>query len=75
MMAISNEEKVGILEELLEKMDECAGLIRQLDDERLNAYCLAAFEGREGGWLGHFERDILEEELEAARNGGEGDEG
>ena len=68
MMAVSGSEKGEILEEVLEKMDECARLLRQLGDERINAYCLAAFEGREGGWLGHFERDVLEEALEAARN-------
>ena len=73
MMAVSDSEKVEVLEEVLEKMDECARLLRRLGDERINAYCLAAFEGREGGWLGHFERDILEEALEAARNGGEED--
>ena len=74
MMAVSGSEKGEILEEVLEKMDECARLLRQLGDERINAYCLAAFEGREGGWLGHFERDILEEALEAARNPEEDDE-
>ena len=63
------DEKVGVLEEVLAKMDECARLLRHLGDERINAYCLAAFEGREGGWLGHFERDILAEAPEAARNG------
>ena len=52
-------------------MDECARLLRRLGDPRIEAYCLADFEGREGGWLGHFERDILEEALEIARNGGE----
>ena len=71
MTAVSDSEKVEVLEEVLEKMDECASLLRRLGDERINAYCLAAFEGREGGWLGHFERDILEEALKAARDGGE----
>jgi len=74
MMAVSGSEKVEVLEEVLEKMDECARLLRRLGDERINAYCLAAFEGREGGWLGHFERDILEEELRATRDGGEEDD-
>jgi hypothetical protein len=32
----------------------------------VNAYCLAAFEGQNGGWLGHFERDVLEEALNSA---------
>ena len=49
MMAVSASEKVEVLEEVLEKMDECAQLLRHLGDERINAYCLAAFEGREGG--------------------------
>ena len=74
MMAVSGSEKVEVLEEVLGMMDECARLLRQLGDERINAYCLAAFEGREGGWLGHFERDVLEEALEAARNPEEDDE-
>ncbi len=67
MTKTTTDERIELLEDLLLKMDECAELIRQLGDERLNAYCLAAFEGREGGWLGEFERDILERELEAAR--------
>ncbi len=62
---MTNGEKREILEEVLEKMDECADLIRSLDDDRINAYCLAAFEGKDAGWLGHFERDILQEALEA----------
>ena len=72
MMAVSDSEKVEILGEVLEKMDECARLLRSLGDARIEAYCLA--EGREGGWLGHFVRDVLEEELQAARDGGEDDE-
>jgi len=74
-MAVSSGQKAEVLEEVLEKMDECARLLRSLGDPRIEAYCLADFEGREGGWLGHFVRDILEEELQAARDGGEeGDE-
>ena len=75
MMAVSGSEKVEVLEEVLGMMDECARLLRQLGDERINAYCLAAFEGREGGWLGHFERDILEEELQSARDGDDEEDG
>ena len=48
-------------------MDECAELLRRLTDPRIEAYCLADFEGRERGWLGKFVRDILEEALQAAR--------
>ena len=71
MMAVSDSETVEVLEEILEKMDECARLVRQLGDPRIEAYCLADFEGREGGWLGTFVRDILEEALQDARDGGE----
>jgi len=66
-MAITTEERIAILEEVLEKMSECAGMLRRLNDPRVEAYCLADFEGRERGWLGTFVRDILEEELQAAR--------
>ena len=66
-MTITTSERIDILEEVLEKMDECARLLRQLNDPRIEAYCLADFEGRERGWLGTFVRDILEEELRSAR--------
>ena len=66
-MAITTSERIEILEEVLEKMDECAALLRRLNDPRIEAYCLADFEGRERGWLGTFVRDILEEELRSAR--------
>ena len=68
MMAVSTSERIEILEEVLEKMDECSELLRRLHDPEIEAYCLADFEGREHGWLGKFVRDILEEKLEAARH-------
>ncbi|MHB8685020.1 MAG: hypothetical protein ACYC9X_11930 [Dehalococcoidia bacterium] len=57
------DEKRETLEQVLELMDECAELLRSLDDRRIEAYCLAAFEGSGHGWLGTFERDIIEEAL------------
>jgi hypothetical protein len=60
MMAVSNQEHIEVLQEVLEKMDEIARALRSLGDDRINAYCLAAFEGQGRGWLGHFERDVLE---------------
>jgi hypothetical protein len=66
-MTATTSERIEILEEVLEKMDECAELLRRLNDSRIEAYCLADFEGRERGWLGTFVRDILEEELQSAR--------
>ena len=62
---MNNDEKREVLEEIMEKMDECAELIRSLHDDRISSYCLAAFEGKDGGWLGHFERDIINEALGA----------
>jgi len=67
MMTATTDERIAILEEVLEKMDECAELLRRLNDPRIEAYCLADFEGRERGWLGTFVRDILEETLQSAR--------
>jgi hypothetical protein len=61
-MALTNEQQREILDEVLEHMDECAQLLRSLRNDRISAYCLAAFEGRAGGWLGEFERDIIEQE-------------
>ncbi len=66
-MTATTSERIEILEEVLEKMDECASLLRRLHDPRIEAYCLADFEGRERGWLGTFVRDIVEEELQSAR--------
>jgi hypothetical protein len=62
---MTNDEQRAILEEVLEKMDECARLLRSLRDKRIDAYCLAAFEGKDGGWLGYFERDHVQAALDA----------
>ena len=72
-MTITTSERIEILEEVLEKMDECAEMLRRLNDPRIESYCLADFEGRERGWLGTFVRDILEETLQAAREPEEDD--
>ena len=72
-MTATTSERIEILEEVLEKMDECADMLRRLNDPRIQAYCLADFEGRERGWLGTFVRDILEEELQTAREPEEDD--
>ena len=64
-MTLSTEERIAILEEVLEKMSECAEMLRRLNDPRIEAYCLADFAGRERGWLGPFVRDVLEEALHA----------
>ena len=72
-MTATTSERIEILEEVLEKMDECAAMLRRLNDPRIEAYCLADFEGRERGWLGTFVRDILEEELRSAREPEEDD--
>ena len=61
----TTDEQREIFEEVLEKMDECAQLLRSLDNARIEAYCLADFEGRERGWLGEFVRDIIEQEMSA----------
>ena len=75
MMAVSDDEKVEVLEEVLEKLDEIAHSLRSLGDSEIEAYCLADFEGRERGWLGEFVRDILERKLREYRDGpGDGDE-
>lgn len=66
---MTNDDKREVLEEVIEKMDECAELLRSLCDPRIDAYCLAAFEGRDRGWLGHFERDVIEEVLKALDDG------
>ncbi len=75
MMAVTDSEKAEVLEEVIEKLGECATLLRQLHDPEIDAYCLADLEGREGGWLGFFVRDILERQLRTARGeGGEEEE-
>jgi hypothetical protein len=61
----STTETREALERVLELMDECAEILRGVDNDRIKAYCLADFEGRDGGWLGEFARDIIEQELEA----------
>ena len=73
MTTIATSDQIETLEQVLELMDECASLLRSLHDPRIEAYCLAAFEGRSRGWLGEFERDILEQRLQALKDGEEDD--
>jgi hypothetical protein len=75
MKTITTDDERETLTQVLELMDECASLLRSLHNPRIEAYCLAAFEGRNRGWLGHFERDIIEEALAGLDEGdGEDDE-
>ena len=71
MRLVSSDERVEVLEEVLAKMDEIAHALRSLNDREVDAYCLADFEGREGGWLGEFVRDVLERKLRQYRDGEE----
>ena len=68
---VERDEQMATVEEVLELFDQAALLLRSLGDRRIEAYCLADLEGRERGWMGHFVRDILEETLEAWREGRE----
>jgi hypothetical protein len=68
MTTMETEEQVAVLEEVLEEMDEIARKLRSLGNRRIEAYCLADFEGRDRGWLGRFVRDVLEEELADLRS-------
>ncbi len=70
-MTITAQEQVETLEEVLAMMDECAAKLRSLRNARIDAYCLADFQGRNGGWLGTFVRDHIEEELRELRQGQE----
>ena len=69
MTDLANDDRREILYEVREKMDECAQALRSLHDERINVTCLAAFEGKAGGWLGEFERDIIEQAITALDEG------
>jgi len=64
-ITLNDDERRETLEEVLEMMDEIAERLRSLDNDRIKAYCLAAFEGKAAGWLGEFERDIIQQELDA----------
>ncbi len=66
-MAIDTSEQIEQLVHVLESMDNAAEILRSLDDPRINAYCLADFEGSTRGWLGRFVRDVLEERLQALK--------
>lgn len=71
----TKDETIETIEQVLEMMDDIALKLRNLKNERIRAYCLADFERRNSreGWMGTFVRDILEEELESARQSNDGD--
>ena len=73
MMATSDMEKVELLEEVLEKMEEIAEALRSLEDDQVRYYVLPQFEGQQRGWLGEFARDILQQKLDAYLHGDEED--
>lgn len=52
---------------MLEHFDRAAESLRALNDPQLSAYCLAQLEGRGGGWMGTFARDVVEQALTDAR--------
>jgi len=61
---MTTAERIEILEEIREKCEEMARLIRSLGDQRIAAYHMADFEGREHGWLGqNFLVDQVNEQL------------
>jgi hypothetical protein len=45
-VVVVDDRARDVLEEVIEKMDEIAALLRSLGNERIDAYCLAAFEGK-----------------------------
>ena len=61
------EELIETLQEVLAHFDRAAELLRGLGDPRVDAYCLAPLEGRGGGWMGTFARDVVEQALTEAR--------
>jgi hypothetical protein len=69
MMAMSDTEKREVIEEVIQKMDEIAEALRQLDDPQIRYYVLPHFEGQNGGWLGEFARDVLQHKLGAYLQG------
>ena len=64
MPNLTRDERRKILEEIIGHLDACAELLKRLGDPRLDAYIMAEFEGRSGGWLGRFTRDMVEEALQ-----------
>ena len=68
---LTKSEQAELLDEVLEKMDEIVDLLRPVAemDEGFRRTVMAAFEGKRGGWLGKFERDYIEEKLDAVLSG------
>ena len=69
MAELTDDDRRVLLEEIIEHLDDAARLVRELDDRRLEAYCLADLEGQRGGWLGYFVRDHLNDALHAINVG------
>ena len=61
------EELIQVLEEVIGHFDRSAELLRALNDPHLSAYCLAPLEGRGGGWMGNFARDVVGQALTEAQ--------
>ncbi len=68
------EEKIEILEQVLDLFAQAADMLQMLGDEYINRTVVAELQGREGGWAAHTSADVLRDALRRIEQGGEQEE-
>lgn len=63
MKQLTSDDKITIIEEVLDLFSQAAEMLRRLDNEYITRTVVAELEGREGGWCAHTSADILRDAL------------
>lgn len=59
MQQLTSDDKITIIEEVLDLFSQAAEMLRRLDNEYITRTVVAELEGGEGGWCAHTSADIL----------------
>jgi hypothetical protein len=70
MQQLTSDDKITIIEEVLDLFSQAAEMLRRLDDEYITRTVVAELEGREGGWCAHTSADVLRDALGKLQDAG-----
>jgi hypothetical protein len=63
MTQLTSDDKITIIEEVLDLFSQAAESLRLLNDEYITRTVVAELEGAEGGWCAHTSADVLRDAL------------
>lgn len=63
MQQLTSDDKITILEQVLDLFSQAAETLRRLNDDYITRTVVAELEGTEGGWCAHTSADVLRDAL------------